>query len=127
MQNTLQTQSNNTYYYQVVSFKLNKIFLKRFVFNTNVNHSLYTGLSQSYNQNFLLWNASIAYKLLKNQALEIKFSVADILDQNKAINRTITETYIEDSQTKALTRYFMFTLTYNLRKFKNNQAENKNK
>jgi len=127
VQNTLKTQSNNTYYYQVVSFKLNKIFLKRFVFNTNINHSLYSGLSQSYNQNFLLWNASIAYKLLKNQALEIKFSVADILDQNKAINRTITETYIEDSQTKALTRYFMFTLTYNLRKFKGNPTENKNK
>ncbi|MGZ4156535.1 MAG: outer membrane beta-barrel protein, partial [Bacteroidia bacterium] len=116
--NTLQTQSNNNYYYQTTSLKLNWMFWKGFVFNTNITHTLYSGLSQSYNQSYILWNASLAYKFLKNQSFEVKASVFDMLGQNQSINRTVTDTYIEDSSTKVLTRYYMLTLTYNLRKFK---------
>jgi hypothetical protein len=64
-----------------------------------------------------LWNAAIAYKLLKNNAAEIRLSCFDILKQNRSIARTITETYVEDNKTKVLTQYFMLTFTYNLRKF----------
>lgn len=118
VKNTLQTQSNSNYFSQVTSLKFNWIFWKGIVFNTSVNHTLYNGLSQSYNQDFLFWNASLGYKLLKDHSLEIKASVFDILKQNNSISRTVTETYIEDSQTRVLTRYFMFTLTYTLRNFK---------
>jgi hypothetical protein len=118
VKNTIQTTSDNSYYTQNTSLKLNYIFLKGFVFNTTLNHYLYNGLSQDFNQNFLLWNASLGYKFLKNRALEAKVSVYDILNQNRAIARTVTETYIEDSYTNVLQQYFMFTLTYTLRNFK---------
>lgn len=121
VKNTLQTQSDNTYYSQTTSLKFNWIFLKGFVFNTNLNHTLYTGLTQSYNQSFLLWNAALGYKFFKNRALEAKVTVFDILNQNKAINRTSTETYIEDSRSNVLQRYFMLNLTYTLRNFKQGQ------
>lgn len=122
VKNSLQTQSDNTYYSQTTSLKFNWIFLKGFVFNTNLNHTLYTGLTQSYNQSFLLWNAALGYKFFKNRALEAKVSVFDILNQNKAINRTSTETYIEDSRSNVLQRYFMLNLTYTLRNFKQSQS-----
>ncbi|MEO6833682.1 MAG: hypothetical protein ABI169_15860, partial [Chitinophagaceae bacterium] len=41
------------------------------------------------------------------------------LKQNKAISRTVTESYIEDAQTEVLQRYMMLQLTYTLRAFKN--------
>ena len=44
-------------------------------------------------------------------------NVYDILNQNRAISRTVTETYIEDSYTNALQRYFMLNVTYTLRRF----------
>lgn len=118
VKNSLQKQSDNTYYFQNTSLKFNWLFGKGFVFNTNLNHSLYTGLSQSFNQSFLLWNASFGYKFFKDRSLEAKVSVYDILNQNRAINRTVTETYIEDSHTNVLRQYFMLNLTYTLRKFK---------
>lgn len=118
VKNTLQTQSNSNYFTQTASIKFNWIFFKGWVFNTNVNQTLYSGLAQNLNQNFLLWNLSLGYKLLKNKALEVKVGVFDLLNQNKSITRTITDTYIEDSETKVLNRYFMLTLTYNLKKFK---------
>ncbi len=122
VRNTIQTNSDNSYFTQNTALRLNVIFLEGFVFNTDVNHYLYTGLSQSFNQNFLLWNAAFGYKFLKNRALEAKISVYDILNQNRAIARTVTETYIEDSYTNVLQQYFMFTLTYTLRNFKGQNA-----
>lgn len=120
--NTLQTQSDNTYYSHVAAFKINWIFLKKLVVNTSLNETMYSGLSQSFNQQFLLWNAYVGYKFLKDRSLEARVSAYDILNQNKSISRTFTDTYIEDSQTKVLTQYFMFTLTYTLRNFKGGAA-----
>lgn len=116
--NTIQTQSNNNYFYHTASLKLNWIIWKGIVFNTNLSHTLYTGLTQSFNQNYLLWNTSLAYKFFKDRSLEVKASVFDMLGQNTSISRTVTDTYIEDDRTNVLTRYYMITLTYNLKKFK---------
>lgn len=117
-QNTLQKELDNTYYSQNTSLRFNWIFLKGFVFNTNINHNLYTGLTSAFSQSFFLWNASFGYKFLKNRALEAKIVAYDILNQNRSISQTVTDTYIEDSQTDVLKRYFMLQLTYTLRNFK---------
>jgi hypothetical protein len=116
--NSIQTQANNNYFYQTTSLKFNWILLKAVVFNTNLTHTLYTGLSQSFDQSYLLWNTSLAYKFFKDRSLEVKASVYDMLGQNNSITRTVTDTYIEDSRTNVLTRYYLITLTYNLKKFK---------
>jgi uncharacterized membrane protein YgcG len=116
--NSLQSQSNFSYYTQTTSLKLNWIFLKGVVFNTNLTHTLYSGLGDSYDRQFLLWNASLGYKFLKSKALQADIYAFDILKQNNSINRTITDTYIEDSRTQVLQRYFMLRLTYTLRAFK---------
>lgn len=86
-----------------------------------MNHTYYAGLGDDYDQNYLLWNAGIGYKFLKNKAAEIKLSAFDLLNQNNSVNRTVTETYIEDSETEVLNRYFMLTFTYNLRNFVTNK------
>lgn len=118
VKNTIQTQSDNSYYSHIVAAKLNYIFLKRFVLNTSLNENLYSGLGKAYDQNFFLWNAYLGYKFLKDHSLEARVSAYDILNQNKSISRNITDTYIEDSRTQVLTQYFMFTVTYTLRHFK---------
>ncbi len=119
VKNTLQIQSNNTYFNHTATLKVNYILLKKIVFSTEVNQMYYTGLTQSYNQNFVLWNAYVGYKFLKDKSLEAKVSVYDILNQNRSISRSVTEAYMEDSKTNALKRYSMFTLTYTFKNFKN--------
>lgn len=119
VKNSLQKKSDNSYYMQTAVFKINWIFLKGFVLNTDFTNTLYSGLSQSYNQYYFLWNAYLGYKFLKDRSLEAKVSVFDLLNQNRSISRTITGTYTEDSNTTVLKRYFMFTLTYTLKYFKN--------
>ena len=116
--NTVQKQANNNYYNHTAAFKINYIFLKRFVLNTNITDNYYTGFSGTGSQNYFLWNAYFAYKFLKNQGLEARFTAFDILNQNKSITRNVTETYIENDVTKVLKQYFMLQLTYTIRNFK---------
>ncbi|KAA5537110.1 outer membrane beta-barrel protein [Taibaiella lutea] len=118
IRNTLNTNSNTQYYNQSSRLSLNYIFWKGIAFNTELNHQLYRGLSAAYNQNYLLWNMSLGKKLFKKQQGEIKFSVYDLLKQNNSIATTVTESYIQYTQTNVLQRYFMLTFTYNLRFFK---------
>jgi acetyltransferase-like isoleucine patch superfamily enzyme len=124
VRNTLQTELDNTYYYHTAGLRLNYVFLERCVFNTDMNHNLYSGLTQDFNQSFLLWNAALGYKFLKDRSLDLRLNVYDLLNQNRAISRTVTETYIEDSFTNVLQRYFMLTLTYTLRNFAAGKSTN---
>lgn len=118
VRNTIQTTGNNNYFYHTASAKINWNFWKGFVFNTNIQNVLYTGIAQGFNQNYFLWNAELGYKFLKDKSLEVKFGAYDMLNQNNGISRTVTETYVEDTRNTVLKRYVLLTLTYNLRYFK---------
>lgn len=123
--NTLQTNSNSNYFIQTSGAKINITLLKSLVLNTEYNNQYYSGLSSSYNQSISLWTAAIAYKFLKNKQAEIRLMVYDILNQNNSIQRTNTDSYIQDTQTNVLRRYYMVVFTYNFRKYFEKKEENK--
>lgn len=121
VRNTIQSQSNNDFYNQAVTARLNWVFLENFVFNTDITNNYYTAFSSTGNQDYFLWNAYVGYKMFKKQ-LEARVSVYDLLNQNTSITRTVTETYIENANTQVLRQYFMFQLIYTVRKFKSGAA-----
>ncbi|MES2138536.1 MAG: TonB-dependent receptor [Bacteroidota bacterium] len=116
--NTLQAKLNSIYYNQNTKFKIQAMPWKSLVLKTDLSHQYNSGLSANFNQNYLLWNAAIGYKFLKNNQGELRLSVFDILKQNNSITRNITETYYEDVQTNVLQQYFLLTFTYNIKQFK---------
>ncbi|TDE11358.1 TonB-dependent receptor domain-containing protein [Dyadobacter psychrotolerans] len=117
VRNTIQPRLNNNYYTSGISGRVNWIFGKGFVFQTDINNQSYRGLGEGFNQNFTLWNASVGKKFLKNNAGELKLTVFDILKQNNSITRNVTETYVQDVTSQVLTQYAMLTFTYTLRNF----------
>ncbi len=118
VQNTIQSSSNNSYLIHYFNSRFNWLPSKYIVLNTELSNSTYTGLAASFNQSIWLWNAGIGYKFMKDQRAELKLSVFDLLKQNRSISRTVTENYIEDRSTQILTRFYMLTITYNVRNFK---------
>ena len=118
VKNTISSNSDSDYITQSTRVKFNWIIGKSLVFRTNLNHQLYNGLSDDFNQNYWLWNMSIGKKVFKNKLGEIAISAFDLLNQNRSISRNITEVYIEDVQTTTLTRYIMLNFTYNFRNFR---------
>lgn len=127
--NTLQTSLNSTYLNQSSRAKLNFTFFKRLVLQTEYTNTYYSGLSESFNQNINLLNGALAFKFLKDNQAELRLFVFDVLNENQSIQRNITETYIEDTQTNILQRYFMLTFTYNIKNYfqkKEGKKEDKN-
>ncbi len=115
--NTLQPQLNTSYNTQTTGANVVWNVWKGLVVRSDVNYQRYAGLSSGFNQQFTLWNASLAQRFLKNQNGELKVSVFDLLNQNTSVSRSFSETYLEDNRSLVLKQYFMLTFTYNLRQF----------
>ncbi|WP_223650301.1 TonB-dependent receptor [Hymenobacter psoromatis] len=115
VRNTLSKQLNNAYFNQLTRLKFSWIVGPGISFQTDVAHQLYRGLSAAYNQNYVLWNASLGKKLFPGQRGEIKLYAFDILKQNRAIQRNVSVAYYEDVQTTVLQQYLMLMFTYNIR------------
>ncbi|MCB0819856.1 MAG: outer membrane beta-barrel protein [Bacteroidetes bacterium] len=122
VENTLQPALNNNYFVHTGTLRANWLPWKGLVINTETAYSNYQGLGDGFNQEFILLNAGLGYKFLKKRAGEIKLSVYDLLNQNTSISRTVTGTYVEDSNALVLNRYFMLTFTYTFRKFNGMKA-----
>ena len=115
--NSLQSESNTNFFNQATRLKLNCL-LGSIIFRTDLTHQYYDGLEQSFDQNYLLWNMSIGRKLFKDDRGEINVTVFDLLNQNNALTRNVTETYTEDVQTNVLQQYLMVNFKFDLVAFK---------
>ncbi|WKN42816.1 outer membrane beta-barrel protein [Tunicatimonas pelagia] len=116
--NSIRSELNDQFVNQSTNGELTWIFGKGLVFRTQLNHQLFSGLTEGFDQNFVLWNMSVGKKFLKDRRGELQLSVFDLLKQNQSVQRNITESYIEDVQTQVLQQYFMLTFTYQVRNFK---------
>jgi hypothetical protein len=65
------------------------------------------------NTDVILWNAYLEKKFLKKDALTLRLSVHDILNQNKGYDRTIQPNAIEEKHYLTYQRYGLITLTWN--------------
>lgn len=110
-------EADDNYFTHITSLRVVCQPWKGLDLSSNVTNSFFSGLTSEYDQNIWFWNAAVGYKFLKDKSLELELSAFDLLNQNKSINREVTETYIEDSRTNVLTRYFMFTVLYKFREF----------
>lgn len=69
-----------------------------------------------FNTNVFLWNAWIGKKFLKSDALLLKVSGNDLLNQNIGFNRTVNSNFISQNTYSTIQRYFMISLTWNFTK-----------
>lgn len=114
---TLQTSQNEDYFRYSGNLDFNINLPAHFTVQTDFNYSTSTGLSQGYNQNVAMWNASISKYILKDQKGQIKLEAFDLLNQQVDITRNITAQYIQDVRTNVIPQYFMLSFTYFLSKF----------
>lgn len=118
--NTL--EKNQEYWYQSGSAKLNLVFWKGMTFSTDVVgqlNKMSQGSAPDYSEKYMVWNASLGKKFLKNNVAELKVGAYDILNQNKSYFHTVNASYTRDTWTNAYKRYFLVLFTYNLKSAKN--------
>ncbi len=117
VKNSYQPDQNYNYFSQSAGVQFNLMTKDGWVLQNDLTNRLYRGLTDGFNQNFWLWNMAVAKKFLKNDMGELRLSVFDLLKQNRSINRTVTESYVEDLRTRVLQQYFMLTFTWRFKNF----------
>lgn len=120
---TVNKNRDGNYYSQSISFDGTWYTKNGWITAADFDYTFYTGLSEGYNVSIPLLNASVSKQIFKNKAGEIKFSVYDVLNQNKSIVNTRTDNYIQQTRNNVLQRYFMLSFIYNLKNFKGNQQQ----
>ncbi len=68
------------------------------------------------NNNVFRWNAYVSKKFLKNDQLELRASVFDILNQNLGFSRYANSNQVTESNYNTIRRYGMVTLIWNFTK-----------
>lgn len=117
VKNMLQPSTNDKYFQHTAGLQLNLLSKNGWIFQNDLNNQYFSGLNQSQNQDFWLWNINVGRKFLKDNKGELRLGVFDLLGQNQSIVRNVTGEYIEETVSQVLQRYFMLTFTYNLRNF----------
>lgn len=90
---------------------------RKFVWELSVDSRYNSQAAVGIQPRVTLMNAGLTYLFLAEDKGQLKFTVFDILNQNRMVYRNTYENYIVDEQTNILQRYFMLTFTYNIRSF----------
>jgi len=116
--NSLQKENNqNTFNYGAGGYTT--IYLPlNFKIESDVNWSTNSGYGDGFKQNEVLWNASASKSFLKNNQGTLRFKIYDILQQRSNISRSVTASYIQDSEYNTLGSYFMVHFIYRFSLFK---------
>jgi len=108
-------------HYQITNHRVSNTFILEFFKNMTLSYNysyLYNGGvmgAEGISTNLL--NASIGYKVFKKKNAEISLKAFDLFNNAKNINRRVSEISISNITSNTLTRYFLLSVSYNLRNF----------
>lgn len=68
------------------------------------------------NNNFTNWNAALVRRMLKDNKLEVRIGIYDILNQNKGYQRNFSSYSFTESYYTTLRRFWLVSVTWNISK-----------
>ncbi len=110
---TINQQSNTVH-----NFSLRTIttWPQRLTWTNDFSYNNNSRLAAGFKRDFFLWNTQIMYSFYQKK-FEAGVKIYDILNQNNSYTRTISDEYVRDERNNILTRFIMFSLTFNLNQF----------
>ncbi len=114
---SIQTAQDAQYITHTVTMDFFWNWPKRLIIENNIQYNYNSRIAPGFRKGITSWNMAVNYALFRNQQGMLRFAVYDLLKQNTSVSRSITQTFIQDTQVEVLQRYCMLSFIYNLRKF----------
>jgi Outer membrane protein beta-barrel family/CarboxypepD_reg-like domain len=92
-------------------------FLKTWSVSSSFDVRFFSGDQFQGNEVIPLWQLSLSKYVFEDRRGEIKFSVFDVLNENKGISRTSNLNYLQEIRSNSLTQYGMLSFIYSIKGF----------
>ncbi len=115
-ENSINANRNESFTNHTISFEATTFWPKNVVLGNDISYNYFGNLSAGFDNTALLWNISLGYKFLKDNAT-LKVKVYDMLNENVSAQRNVGDDFIQDTQNLILRRYGMLSFTYKISKF----------
>ncbi len=107
---------NESFTNHTFSLEATTFWPKNVVIGNDVSYNYFGNMSPGFDHTAFLWNLSVGYKFLKDNAT-LKLKVYDMLNENVSASRMVGNDFIQDTQSLILQQYAMLSFTYKLSNF----------
>ncbi len=108
----------NKYFSHTANASMKFVLPWNITFTANAAYSQHLGITNDYNEDYLICNLYLGKKIFKNKRGEIMIGVNDLFNENSvAFSRTTGSGYTQNTTNLSMGRYYMLQFTYNLRLF----------
>lgn len=116
-ESSLQSQVNNNGWNFNAQTGINVYLPAKFLIGSDADYT-FSQATESFATNFerLLINASLSKMFFKEENLQLRLSVNDLLNQNVGFNRTASQNLITENRHTTIRRYFMFSIIWDFNK-----------
>lgn len=121
---SIQQDQNQKIRRQGVESSIKWQFADKFFVESNFNYSNFKNDRFGFNQSIPIWNASVRRILGKNNRLEMRFACFDLLNKRVSISQYASQNYVTRNIANTLARYFMQSVSYNVRGYENKLKKN---
>lgn len=112
---SIQSSQNQNIQNHSFSATIRYQFISKTFFESNFAYNIYKNDRFGFDENIPLWNASVRRILGKQNRFEVRIAAFDIFNKRLGVRQSGAYNYVIRTATNTLARYYMFSLSYNLR------------
>jgi len=100
-------------------------FVKKTFLESSFNYTVYINDRWDFDRRIPIWNASVRRIIGEKNRFEARLAAFDIFNKRVSIDQTATSNYVLQSVAPTLARYFMLSLSYNIRGYEDKLSKNR--
>jgi outer membrane receptor protein involved in Fe transport len=100
-------------------------FMKKTFLESSFNYTVYINDRWDFDRRVPIWNASVRRIIGEKNRFEVRLAAFDIFNKRVSISQTANSNYVLQSVAPTLARYFMLSLSYNIRGYEDKLSKNR--
>ena len=121
---SIQKEQNQKIQNQSIDASIKWQIMKKAFVESNFNYAAFQNERFGFDQKIPIWNLSVRHLFAKNNKLEARLAAFDLLNRTVNITQNGSQNYVIQTTAQTLARYFMLSLTYNMKGHENKLKKN---
>jgi hypothetical protein len=112
---SIQKEQNQKIRNHSIDASLKWNFIPKTFLESNFNYATFQNERFGFDQKIPIWNLSVRRLFMKDNKIEIRLAAFDLLNRTLSITQNGSQNYVIQTTAQTLARYFMLSLTYNVK------------